>query len=54
MLVSGSLVTAGILGSMAAACECEYDGNIPVRPENLLSKIDAVEKMAGYKTSVIL
>jgi len=47
------LVTAGILGSMAAACECEHDGNIPIRPENLLTKIDAVEKMTDYKTSTI-
>jgi rfaE bifunctional protein kinase chain/domain len=48
MLATGSLVTASILGSMAAAAECEYDGNIPIRPENVLAKIDAVEKMAGY------
>ena len=54
MLTTDSLVTAGILGSMAAACECEYDGNIPIRPENLFEKIDAVEKMTGYKTSIIL
>jgi len=54
MLATGSLITAGILGSMAAACECEYDGNIPIRPENLLTKIDAVEKMTSYNTSVIL
>ncbi|MFA4910595.1 MAG: PfkB family carbohydrate kinase [Desulfobacteria bacterium] len=54
MLATGSLVMAGILGSMAAACECELDGNIPISPENLLAKIDAVEKMAGYKTSVII
>ena len=52
-LATGSLVTAGILGSMAAACECEHDGNIPIRPENLLTKIDAVEKMTDYKTSTI-
>ena len=54
MLATGSLVTAGILGSMAAACECEHDGNIPIRPENLLAKIDAVEKMTDYKTSTIV
>jgi len=53
MLATGSLVKAGILGSMAAACECEYDGNIPIRPENLLEKIDAVEKMTNYKTNTL-
>ena len=53
MLTTGSLVTAGILGSMAAACECEYDGNIPILPENLLEKIDSVEQMIGYKTNLL-
>lgn len=48
MLATGSEVTATILGSMAAACECEYDGNIPVKPDNVLGKIDSVEKMTGY------
>lgn len=51
MLATGSLVTAGIIGSMASACECEYDGNIQIKPEDLLEKINTVEKMAGYKTS---
>ena len=53
MLATGSLVMAGIIGSMAAACECEYDGNIPIQPETLLAKIDAVEKMTSYKTNVV-
>jgi rfaE bifunctional protein kinase chain/domain len=48
MLATGSLVVAGILGSMAAACECEFDGNIPITPENVLAKIDAVEKLTTY------
>ena len=37
-----------LLGSMAAACECEVDGNIPVTPENVHSKIDSVERQANY------
>lgn len=48
MLATDNEVVAAILGSMAAACECEYDGNIPIRPENVLAKIDAVEKTASY------
>ena len=51
MLTTGSFVIAGILGSMAAACECECDGNIPISPENLLKKINEVEEMTTYKTS---
>lgn len=49
MLATGSLVVAGILGSMAAACECEVDGNIPVRAENVIAKLTAVESLTGYK-----
>ena len=45
---SGSLVIAAILGSIAAACECEFDGNVPVKPEHVHSKLTIVEKMAGY------
>lgn len=48
LLSTGSLVIAGILGSMAAACECEIDGNVPVKIENVLQKIDNVEKQSGY------
>ena len=43
MLVSGSPAEATILGSMAAACECERDGNIPITPVAMEAKIAAVE-----------
>ena len=45
MLATKSLPMACIIGSMAAACECEYDGNIPIKPEAVLAKIEAVERM---------
>ena len=48
MLSSGSQVMASIIGSMAAACLCEQDGNIPITPDFVLQKIDAVEKQASY------
>ena len=35
---------ATILGSMAAAVECECDGNIPVTADDLRSKIDIIER----------
>ena len=50
LMANGSLVMASILGSMAAACECEIDGNVPIKSENVLAKIDALEKLAGYNT----
>jgi sugar/nucleoside kinase (ribokinase family) len=39
---------SSILGSLAAAVECEYDGNIPVTPEHVLKKIDRLEKKANF------
>jgi rfaE bifunctional protein kinase chain/domain len=42
-------VIASILGNMAAGIECEHDGNIPVTPDLVLKKIDAVERQAHYK-----
>jgi len=34
---------------MAAAIECEHDGNVPVTPDLVLKKIDAVEKHAQFE-----
>jgi cytidyltransferase-like protein len=48
MLKTDCEVTAAILGSLAAACECEVDGNIPVTPTDVVAKLDDVEKRAGY------
>jgi rfaE bifunctional protein kinase chain/domain len=39
---------ATILGSIAAACECEVDGNVPVTPDDVRGKIDSVEQQANY------
>jgi rfaE bifunctional protein kinase chain/domain len=44
---TGSHAIASIMGSIAAAIECEYDGNIPVDPVAINKKIKLVEKMAG-------
>ncbi len=48
MLATGNEVVASTLGAMAAARECEYDGNIPVKPKDVMERIDQVEKAAGY------
>lgn len=44
MVHSGDPVIATILGSLAAACECEHDGNEPVTPAHVLAKLDTVEQ----------
>lgn len=45
---TGSIVIATILGSMAAALECEVDGNHPITPAGIRGKIDAVERRGSY------
>lgn len=49
MLATENPVTATILGSVAAAIECEADGNIPVQPQHVLGRIDKIEKRARYE-----
>ena len=44
MLATGNDVVAAILGSFAAACECERDGNVMVTPDDVRGKIDDVER----------
>ena len=46
LLVSGNIVQATILGSIAAAVECEFDGNYPVTPEHIIKKLDKLRKQA--------
>jgi cytidyltransferase-like protein len=46
--VSGSPEQAAILGSVAAACECEVDGNVPVSREQVLARIDAIERATNF------
>ena len=44
MLDTKNLAAAGIIGSLAAACECEMDGNTPITPKNIFEKIDKIKK----------
>lgn len=48
-LTSDSPAEAAILGSIAAACECELDGNIPVSPDDIRAKLDTAENQANYR-----
>jgi len=44
LVVSKSPLIASILGSVAAAMACERDGNNPIGPEEVLGRLDRVEK----------
>lgn len=49
MLATDNEVLASVLGSMAAACECEFDGNIPITPDDVRTRLDRIEKSASYE-----
>jgi rfaE bifunctional protein kinase chain/domain len=49
MVATQNDVIASILGNMAAGIECEHDGNVPVAPEEVLKKIDAMERQVNYQ-----
>jgi bifunctional ADP-heptose synthase (sugar kinase/adenylyltransferase) len=48
MLVSRNDAIATTLGTIAAACECEHDGNIPITPTDVLSKLDKIERQMNF------
>lgn len=48
LVATKSDVIASILGSMAAAIECEHDGNVPVSPDEVVEKLNKVEKQVYY------
>lgn len=50
MLVDKDPVAATILGTVAAGVECESDGNVPVRPDDVLTKLASVERRVRYES----
>lgn len=48
MKATGAALVASILGSIAAAIECERDGNIPVTNDDVLARIDELERNSQY------
>ena len=49
MAATKSNVIGSILGALAAAVACERDGNTPVAPDDVLKKLDAIEKRSHYE-----
>jgi hypothetical protein len=47
MMAGRNPVIATILGTMAAAVECERDGNVPVTADDVMAKIDSTERQMG-------
>jgi rfaE bifunctional protein kinase chain/domain len=44
-----SPIIASVLGSLAAAIECEHQGNVPVRPKDVSDKLDHFERIVNYQ-----
>jgi bifunctional ADP-heptose synthase (sugar kinase/adenylyltransferase) len=49
MLASRNETQATILGTIAAACGCEVDGNVPVTPDQVHARLDKVERQMNYE-----
>lgn len=49
MLTTKSAACATIIGSIAAACECEVDGNIPVTPDLVIAKLMEIKKHINFE-----
>jgi rfaE bifunctional protein nucleotidyltransferase chain/domain len=47
LLATRSLPIASILGSIAAALECEVDGNVPITAEQVLGRLDVLKEECG-------
>lgn len=41
-------VIASVLGALAAAVECEHEGNVPVRPKDVIDTLDRFERLMNY------
>lgn len=44
MKATGSLALACVIGSIAAACECEIDGNTPITPDMIIEKLAVIKE----------
>jgi bifunctional ADP-heptose synthase (sugar kinase/adenylyltransferase) len=50
MIATGNEVVASTLGTLAAAVECEHDGNVPVTPADVERVLERIEKHANFKS----
>jgi len=48
MLASRNEAIATILGTMAAACECEREGNIPISTDDVRTKLADIERQINF------
>jgi rfaE bifunctional protein kinase chain/domain len=51
MVATKNEVIASIIGNIAAGIACEHEGNRSVTPDQVLKKIDSIEKLVNYDLS---
>ena len=49
LLATNNPVIASVLGAVSAAVECEFDGNMPVQPQDVLAKLERIERHVHYR-----
>ena len=49
LIVSKCIVSASIIGAVAAALACEREGNHPVDPADVLKRLDHIERQINYR-----
>jgi bifunctional ADP-heptose synthase (sugar kinase/adenylyltransferase) len=49
MYLTNNAVAASILGSLSAAVACSHQGNVPTEPNDILARIDRLERLAHYR-----
>jgi sugar/nucleoside kinase (ribokinase family) len=47
--VTGSLPMAAVIGSIAAACESDLNGNIPIKRSDVIEKLNKIKEQMGYE-----
>jgi rfaE bifunctional protein kinase chain/domain len=50
MLSTSDPIIASIIGNIAAGCECEHDGNIPISVREVKSKLNSIQKIIESNT----
>jgi sugar/nucleoside kinase (ribokinase family) len=48
LFATKSPVIGAVLGSFAAAVECAHEGNVPVRPEDVIGRLEGFERNVNY------
>lgn len=49
LFATQNAVIASVLGSFAAAVECEHQGNVPVGPQQVLNKLERYQRLVQYQ-----